>query len=143
MRGGRAPLAESLIGAFDVDVTALPRLLDAEEVALDLVDADSDVTVGPLLDGASFELSGLGLDEFSVEAFGPDGTESITFELDGPVEASRTENVSRYALFANRRDNLFGRDALVGQYTLNVRAFDQDNGRGDLLAETSITFTFT
>ena len=139
---GQAPLADSLNGVFDVDVTVLPRLINIEDLSLDLVDADSDATVASLVDGASFDLDELGLDEFSIEAFGPVETESVVFELNGPVENIRTENVSRYALFANRGDNLFGRDALAGEYSLTVRAFDGNNGRGELLAETTITFTF-
>ena len=56
---------------------------------------------------------------------------------------SRVENVSRYALFANRGADFFGRDALPGSYTLTVRAFDQNRGQGSLLAESSIEFTLT
>ena len=57
--------------------------------------------------------------------------------------ASRTENVERYALFANRGDDFNGRDALPGEYTLTVRAFDENRARGNVLAEQTITFTLT
>ena len=110
---------------------------------MSLVDADSDLPIGVIADGDSFDVSDLGLDQFSVEAFAPDGTESVRFGLSGPVSVQRTENVASYALFANSGSDFRGRDALPGTYTLTVRAFDENRATGNLLAETTLTFTLT
>ena len=45
--------------------------------------------------------------------------------------------------FANRGDDFIGRDALPGEYTLTVRAFDENRTAGNVLAEQTITFTLT
>ncbi|MEO1066804.1 MAG: hypothetical protein AAFW47_05430, partial [Pseudomonadota bacterium] len=72
---------------------------------------------------------------------GPDVVESVVFDLDGIF--MQTENFVPFAVFGDNTatGNLFQEGLLTpGEHTLTARAFSDDDGAGDLIAEETITF---
>lgn len=99
-------------------------------------------TFGSIVDGS--DLSIAGVEEFSLD-FVPDAAnvESVKFELSGPVNKVKTENVAPYALFGNNGNNFLGVDVQPGSYTLRIRAYSGNNRTGTLITDETITFTLT
>jgi len=64
------------------------------------------------------------------------------FDLDGNLVHSKTENFVPYSLYGDFAGDFAGSDQglLPGAYTLEVEAFDQNRGRGNLIAEDTISF---
>ncbi|MEM8923403.1 MAG: hypothetical protein AAGD35_07850 [Actinomycetota bacterium] len=112
-------------------------------VEFDVIDVSTDKAEGTL----SADNPVLYLDEFSsgklafVLVSAPTDAKSILFELDGPVERVRKDNVAPHSIFGKKRKTKFrGKRMEVGSYTVAVEAFTRKKGNGDSIGRTVIEF---
>jgi hypothetical protein len=90
--------------------------------------------------GAAYDGSTITL--FTVEAFAPAATRSVRFTMSGPLNSSKLERSARWTLFGNTGNQLGGRRAVPGTYSVTATAFSGIAGTGDVVATGSITFSF-
>ncbi|MEO1457132.1 MAG: LamG domain-containing protein [Pseudomonadota bacterium] len=124
---------------------------DDAGITLTLVDAKADAAVVEIEDGDVVSLDDLdaGARTLSVEVADEDFDGSVKLKLyrleDGEetLVNARTENVEPYALFGdNTRGDFFkGEGFGAGEYRLDLFLFEEDRGRGDLVASESVGFT--
>jgi hypothetical protein len=107
---------------------------------LSLVDAERDLVIGPLEDGAIIDLSSLATDRLNVRAStDPATVGSVAFELDD--EAARVENAAPYALAGDDGGDYRGWSPAPGSHRLAVTAYSQSSAGG--VAGTPLTVEFT
>lgn len=66
---------------------------------------------------------------------------SVAMALSGPVSSSRIENELPFTLFGDQGGNFMGRSLTIGNYTLSITPYTQDDGMG--LAGSTITADFS
>ncbi len=112
---------------------------------LDVIDADSELVIGVVSDDEQvLHLADIAAESFALNLVGaPAATESVTFDLSGPVSYSRIENTAPYAAFGNRGGDFFGTEIVVGSYTMTVEAFSSDSGRGESIGRHIFEFEVT
>jgi len=106
--------------------------------ALVLINADTDLPIGPLADGAILNLATVGRNLHVLAQTSPNAVGSVSFTLNGSV---RYENEAPYALWSNDGDDFFPWTPRLGANTLIVRAFTDVNGSGLGSAEVVVNFT--
>jgi hypothetical protein len=62
--------------------------------------------------------------------------------MSGPINSSKLESSARWTLFGNNGNQLGGRAAVSGTYTVTATAYSGNGGGGTVLATGSIGFTF-
>ncbi|HEX8914749.1 MAG TPA: choice-of-anchor D domain-containing protein [Humisphaera sp.] len=107
-----------------------------------LVDAATDLDVGPLTDGTVIDPAGG--KQYSVRAVAADGTKSVVFKLDGATV--RTESSAPYTIAGDAgmppaTDYLPWTLPAAGQHTLVVQGFDASGGTGTAGSAVTVTFT--
>ncbi len=108
-----------------------------------LVNSLDDMQVITINNGAMLNATALGLTEFSIEATAvPEGTNSVRLELSGPITQNQVEGIAPYALFGDTVGDFAGMPISLGEYTLEVTAYDQTGGNGTVLASKEIIFSF-
>ncbi len=122
---GQGTAGETLSFNFSVD-----RLPTVEEVLL--IDASTDQTIAPLVDGAVLDLRILG-DQLNIEAKAP-GVGSVAFLLKndaGEVVQALVENIAPYALFSDSpRGDFLPWTPEAGSYTLEITAYSERRANG-------------
>jgi|GEM_PF-3944877 len=125
-------------------VTAPPTPAAATGVVV--VDAVSDDRVARLsADGSTVvDVSAVGSGQFSAVFDGAvlDGG-SVAFELSGPIDAGRVEDVAPYTLFGDASGELDGRGVVPGPYSLKVTVYAGGSGQGAIVSDTEVAFTIT
>ena len=123
--GGERLFTESISFSF-VESTA------PEISSLVLINADTDMEIGELTDGATINLADIGTANLSVMAKTTPGvTGSVAFNLTGPVSHTSVENFIPYALFGDNPGRDFnGVTFEPGSYSLEVTAFGGPNQSG-------------
>ncbi|GAB4395603.1 MAG: hypothetical protein OHK0053_04890 [Microscillaceae bacterium] len=113
-------------------------------IQVNLVNARTNEVLCTIENGATIDLNALQLDEFNVVVTEvATGTKSVIFNLSGPVNHVQTENMLPLALFGDdTKGDFYGRVARLGQYTLNLKAFEGIRGTGHLICEDQVQFTF-
>ncbi|MEO1652225.1 MAG: hypothetical protein AAFU64_01665, partial [Bacteroidota bacterium] len=113
------------------------------DIVFSLVNSDTDQILFEIQNGQSIDLGPLNLQNFSVIASSfPNNTESVSLSLGGPVDQLITENVPPYALFSDSNGDFAGVFAQPGAYLLTGRAFDANQLGGNLIGQSTITFSF-
>ena len=108
-----------------------------------LIDSVNDKQLVPIGEEAIIDVVALGLTEFSIEAVGvPNNTASVRLALSGPVSQNQVEGVAPYALFGDVAGDFNGVTATLGDYIIEITAYDQSNGGGTELASNEINFSF-
>lgn len=105
------------------------------------VDTADDTPLLPFQNGDRFPTNGEDLQDLSfavIPLF--DDAESVEIIFNG---ASRIESVEPYAAFGDKNGDFFSGPFLNGQNELTVRAYSEDGGLGDLLAEDKLVFEFS
>ncbi|WP_108658708.1 family 16 glycosylhydrolase [Acuticoccus kandeliae] len=125
------------------DVTQDP---EAEPFKLTLYNADTDTVIGEITEGAVIEVENIDTTKLSVLAAPSNEvtrweTNSITLDIDGPLVHNQIEDFRPYGLFGDRYSNLWGRLFTEGEYTLDLAAYSERQGQGDVLDEQSVSFT--
>ncbi len=105
-----------------------------------LIDAQSDVEIGPISDGQVFVLNSLPTDMLNVRANTQGTIASVYFELNGVK--NQTENVVPYALFGDINGNYKPWTPDFETYTVTATAYSGKNANGNVLDVASITFSF-
>ncbi len=123
------------LGTFDEDQVVVFRLTGQN---------NDDILIANLEDGAVLNLDELGNLRLNIQALTqPEEVGSVRFELDGPIQLRRTENLFPYFLFGDTPGNNrnFARRLEVGNYTLKATPFSENRARGDRGIARTISFS--
>ena len=145
--------AETYYYIIRLTVTDAGGLATTQEVRLDpnctatsftLVDADADVDIQALVNGAILNLATLPTRNINIRAnANPATTGSVVFALTGPQTQNQTESVLPYALFSDVNGDYNAWTPPVGNYTLLATPYSGSGGSGTPGAALSISFTVT
>ena len=91
-----------------------------------------------LIDGATYGLNQLP-DNFNIEAMVSGNSESVKFFLSGDVNDTHTENVSPYRFNGDNNPLALS----VGNYSLTVRAYSENQNQGEICDEVTVHFSIT
>jgi hypothetical protein len=117
--------------------TALPV------VSLTLVNANTDLDIGPLADGMTIDLTALG-SALNVRGtpIGVTLVRSVVFRFDGNIV--KTENGAPYTLGGDSgTGNYYPWTPSLGVHTITATAHSAFNGLGSIVAMTTVSFTVT
>ena len=107
-----------------------------------LVNADTDLDLGPLAPGQVLDLAALPTRNLNIRAnTAPAAVGSVVFGLSGALTYANTENVGPYALFSDTAGDYFAWTPAPGRYVLRATPFSQANGGGGA-AGTPYTLAF-
>lgn len=107
-----------------------------------LVNADSDLEIGPLTDGALLDINVLqGLNLNFTAKTNPSAVGSVSIQLSGPSNSSITENVTPYTLYGDKDGDYQGRKLGIGEYILEAIPFSEPNLGGTRGTSLKIRFT--
>ena len=145
--------AETYYYRIVLTVTDAGGLATTQEVRLDpdctatsftLVDADADVDIQALTNGAVLNLATLPTRNLNIRAnANPTTTGSVVFALSGAQVQNQTESVVPYALFSDSGGNYNPWTPPVGSYTLLATPYSGSGGTGTPGAALSINFSVT
>ncbi len=111
-------------------------------LSFNLVDAENDVLIGPLTDGAMIDVNTLLSMNLNIEAITTADVESVNMVLGGTQTKMMVENFAPYALFGNDgmdyNINVFD----IGPYTLTATPYSADALGGTMGAPVTINFSF-
>ncbi len=129
----------------EVEVLVLEPVLENELTGFTLIDAQDNTDIGPLEEIALIDLNLLGNIQFNIRVNTNNGDlGSVVLELTGPVQTTRTENTSPYAIFGDSsRDNYVPSLLPVGSYTITATPYTEPDGGGQAGAPISINFEVT
>ncbi len=96
--------------------------------SLVLVDANSNEDILELKDGVEINLLDLSTNLLNIRADVTSLVESVSFELVGPLNQNNVDNTEQYSLFGGSSTSEF----LVGDYTLTVTPYSEDDAGGDI-----------
>jgi len=106
-----------------------------------LVNAATDVDIGPLSDGDTIDLGALGTSELNVRAeTTPAVVGSVRFGLDGDA-SYQLENTAPYALAGDTSGDYAGWTPAAGDHTLTATAFDGADATGEAGPTVTVGFT--
>ena len=114
---------------------------DTNGISLFLVDALNNGRTGSLESKSYIDESQTM--NSNIEAVAPEGTKSVRFELSGAGVRNHIENFAPYALFGDLEGDFYSGRLESGFYDLRVKAYNQPNGAGNIIAEIAIGFTIT
>lgn len=107
-----------------------------------LVNADSDLEISPLTDGAMLDINALqGVNLNFTAKTNPSAVGSVSIELSGPSNSSITENVAPYTLFGDKDGDYQGSKLGIGEYILEAIPFSEPNLGGTRGTSLKIRFT--
>ncbi|QPH54877.1 Ig-like domain-containing protein [Pontivivens ytuae] len=126
-----------------VAFTAVEEAVDSgtgpSPFTIHLVDAGSDTLVEEIEEGDMIDLSGIDTGAQSLAVFTDNAeVESIALSLNGG--RTQVESFSPYALFGDIEGDYRGGTLGDGPQELTIRAYSEDGGRGELIAEQTLTF---
>lgn len=142
---GRVPVAspEGVVDtpAVPEEVVETPTEPAEDAFQVFLIDTETDTVLGEITNGeaVAFDFAAHSDVSLYVEADGYD-LGSVSLELDDG--ASRTENVTPYALFGNSgSDHMGSADLGAGEHVLELEGYAGRNLGGDLVLDETFTFT--
>ena len=125
-----------------VAVLMLPAVASGQEVTgFVLVDASTDLDIGPLTDGDTIDLDVVG-DQLNIRAEVTGPVESVRFGLDGTANY-QTESTPPYALAGDSGGNYNPWTPGLGGHTLIATPYPEDNAGGVAGTPLEIDFTVT
>jgi hypothetical protein len=116
------------------------RRLLAAVASFTLINADTDVPLGPLAHGQTINLAQLPTANVNIRADTAEPIGSIRFDFDGQL-SFRIENTGPYALFGDTDGNYRAGSLSVGNHMLAATPFSQRNANGTAGSPLSIEFT--
>ena len=128
----------------DVEEPETPPVPVSSDVAVFLIDADTDTPIYEIVAGEEFSFDMSSYDNVNLMvATEVAGVESVKLSLDGGY--ARTESAAPFAVFGdNGRGDFFdGVDLAEGLHTISISAYSADGAKGELLFETDFSFTAT
>ena len=135
--------AEGLSHSISVVVTsAEPVVLESPDFTL--VNAVSDTDLFKLEDNMVINSETVLNKQVNIRAnLTSENTESVAFQLKGPIDRVWTENVAPYALFGDILGDYQGKELPLGRYTLNATAYSGNQLTGTQLSSIFVAFTIT
>jgi len=107
-----------------------------------LYDADTDLEIGPLTNGAMLDIAGKNINIEAVVSSPENGTQSVVLSLSGSSTTNRTENVDPYMLFGdNGAGDIYAGTLSPGGYTLTATPYSSNGGGGSAGMPLTIHFT--
>lgn len=105
-----------------------------------LVNAETDMDIMTIEDGANIFLSSLPTNQLNVRANVAGAVGSVNLNLVGPINQNQTENVAPFALFGDNNGDYSGQAFLPGNYALTTTPFSGGGLSGTQGTELSISF---
>ena len=140
--GNANPLAVvmTIDKAITATFTAVP--MGQQVSSFTLVNADTDLDLQPLINGAVLNLATLPTRNLNIRAnTSPTPVGSVVFTLSGTQRQAQTESRVPYALFGDMAGNYSPWVPAVGSYTLTARPYTGSGGTGT--AGTALTISFS
>ncbi|EAR00884.1 Ig-like domain-containing protein [Maribacter sp. HTCC2170] len=106
-------------------------------ISFNLVNSVSNGDIMSIVNGSVINR----ITELNIRASTSLNAKSVKLTLSGASNASRTENVSPYALFGDVNGNYLNGSLNSGSYTLKAEAYAEANGTGSKLGSVTISFT--
>ncbi len=125
-----------IVGSGTVIPTPAPS---PSSISFNLIDAETNADLGALTSGMN--LSGSRSQGINIRANVSAITESVLFELSGPVTEQRVEGFAPFAAFGDIGSNYNAVNLANGSYVLTATALVGGGGGSQLIAKTSINFT--
>jgi len=134
-----ALMGQTVESTFNCLVMTLNAAQGSPIVGLTLIDSNTDEAITPVC-GQTIGLAGLnGHMSIRVDTKGTVG--SVSIQLTGPSNVSRTENFYPYSLFGDTDGDFAGGSLNSGDYSLTATAYSGANGSGSNLGSATITFS--
>ena len=112
----------------------------AQEVSFDLVNADSNETIGAIADGDVLDLANFPETGLSIIAIpSEEGAGSVVFGFNG-ANSFNTENVAPYALDGDNAGDYLAVNFPLGTNTVTATVFNAAGGNGIIEGSATITF---
>jgi len=143
------PATRTYSDTFETEIqdSEIKRGSRFREMAIELYDADTNAKISRLGPGAVIKVDPSALDNMTiVVSLRPahtlyDDLESIRFELSGQVTTDKDEDVPPYSLYGDSGSgDVEGAPWTSGNYTLRIRAYDENGARGSKLFDEDIDF---
>jgi|GEM_PF-3114893 len=109
------------------------------QISFQLIDADSDMTIGAITDGDIININEVGWN-LNIVASTELSAGSIQFDLDDDINF-RTENQAPFAMAGNYGSNYLNWNPENTSYTVAATAYSGQNRTGEILATATINFT--
>ncbi len=110
-----------------------------------LIDADADVVLATLQEGAEISVKDLGSVNLGIQAItNPTTVGSVQMQLSGAASVFRNENLAPYSIYGDAgpgSSNFDGALLGAGDYTISATAFTGKSGAGEAGATNTINFT--
>ncbi len=107
---------------------------------IELIDADNNVSLGPLTDGMIIDINTLPTLNLTIEVFATSDVESLRLVLSGAKSQTTTENNPLYALYGNSGSNYNGSIFVLGAYTFTVTPYSANSLGGTQGTPRTVTF---
>ncbi len=107
---------------------------------IELIDADNNVSLGPLTDGMIIDINTLPTLNLTIEVFATSDVESLRLVLSGAKSQTTTENNPLYALYGNSGSNYNGSIFILGSYSFTVTPYSENNLGGTQGTPRTVTF---
>jgi pilus assembly protein Flp/PilA len=134
-----ALMGQTVASTFNCLVMTMNAVQGSPIVGLTLIDSTTDEAITPIC-GQTISLAGLnGHMTIRVDTKGTVG--SVSIQLTGPSNVSRTENIFPYSLFGDTDGDFSGGSLNSGDYTLTATAYSASDGGGSSLGSATITFS--
>ncbi|UJH66977.1 BspA family leucine-rich repeat surface protein [Allomuricauda sp. SCSIO 65647] len=131
---GCTGMAAQFITVIDTSVLSI--------ISFNLIDADNDVVLRPLIDGDVIDVSGFLTMNLNIQAVATADTESVLLELTGDQIGTRTENVAPYALFGDSGGDYFGIVFPLGMFEITATPYSGNSLTGEMGTPLVISFEF-
>jgi len=115
--------------------------IDAQQITgFDLINAQTDVSVGEIAEGSSFNTTDIG-SQLNIRANTSGSIGSVKFWLDGAEQ--KTEGAAPYAMFGDESGDFLGGAISIGNHEVKATAFSGAGAAGEVLSTLSVTFVLT
>ncbi len=118
------------------------RHLLAAVTSLTLINADTDLPIGPLISGQTINLAELPTRNLNIAAGTVDSIGSVRFDFDNQT-GFRIENTAPHSLFGDQEGDYTAGSFALGSHTLVATPFSRRNAAGTPGTSLSVTFTVT
>ncbi len=111
-------------------------------VGFNLINADTDMVIGPLAEGAIIDVGTLPTMNLNIQAVTTDDVDSMLMELSGTQDQTMTENTAPYALFGNLGPDYNANVFDLGGYSLTATPYSANSLGGTMGTPATISFSF-
>ncbi len=123
-----------------ITIEEAPTVLSV--LSFNLIDAENDVVIGPLTDGATIDVSSFLSMNLNIDALTTGDVESVNMVLSGTQSHTMTENFAPFALFGNNGTDFNPNMFALGPYTLTATPYSADALGGTMGTPVTINFSF-